>query len=44
MIDELLKRLPVALYSGGLYIQKCEVRYKNHILVFPTKEMRDAFY
>ena len=25
-------------------IQKNEVRYKNHILVFPTKEMRDAFY
>lgn len=26
------------------YIQKCEVRYKNHILAFPTAEMRDAFY
>lgn len=25
-------------------IQKCEVRYRNHFLVFPTKEMRDAFY
>lgn len=25
-------------------IQKCEVRYKNHFLVFPTKEMRDAFF
>lgn len=25
-------------------IEKNEVRYKNHILVFPTKEMRDAFY
>ena len=25
-------------------IHKCEVRYKNHILAFPTKEMRDAFY
>lgn len=25
-------------------IQKCEVRYRNHFLVFPTKEMRDMFY
>lgn len=25
-------------------IQKCEVRYVNHFLVFPTKEMRDEFY
>ena len=25
-------------------IQKCEVRYRNHFLVFPTKEMRDEFY
>lgn len=25
-------------------IQKSEVRYKNHFLSFPTKEMRDAFY
>lgn len=31
------------VYQYG-YIQKCEVRYKNHILAFPTKEMRDAFY
>ena len=25
-------------------IEKCEVRYKNHFLVFPTKETRDEFY
>ena len=26
------------------YVQKNEIRYKNAILVFPTKEMRDTFY
>ena len=31
------------VYQYG-YIQKCEVRYKNHILVFPTLEMRNDFY
>lgn len=25
-------------------IQKCEVRYKNHFLTFPTQEMRNTFY
>ena len=30
-------------YQYG-YIQKCEVRHQNEILIFPTKEMRDAFY
>lgn len=30
-------------YSYG-DIQKNEIRYKNAILIFPTKEMRDAFY
>lgn len=31
------------VYQYG-YIQKSEVRYKNHILAFPTAEMRDTFY
>ena len=31
------------VYQYGC-IQKCEVRHKNHILVFPTKEIRDVFY
>lgn len=31
------------VYQYG-YIRKCKVRYKNHILVFPTAEMRDTFY
>ena len=26
------------------YIQKCEIRHQNEILIFPTEEMRDAFY
>lgn len=30
-------------YQYG-FIQKCESRYKSHLLVFPTKEMRDGFY
>lgn len=30
-------------YSYG-GIQKNEIRYKNAILIFPTKEMRDTFY
>ena len=30
-------------YQYG-YIQKCEIRHQNKILIFPTKEMRDAFY
>lgn len=30
-------------YQYG-YIQKCEVRYKNHFLSFPTAEMRDFFF
>ena len=30
-------------YQYG-YIQKCEIRHQNKILIFPTEEMRDAFY
>lgn len=30
-------------YQYG-HIQKCEIRHQNKILIFPTKEMRDAFY
>jgi hypothetical protein len=31
------------IYHNG-FVQANEVRHKNHILVFPTAEMRDAFY
>jgi hypothetical protein len=31
------------IYLHG-FVQENEVRHKNHILVFPTAEMRDAFY
>ena len=31
------------IYHNG-FVQANEVRHKNHILVFPTKEMRDAFF
>jgi hypothetical protein len=34
---------PAISYQYG-YIQKCEIRHQNKILIFPTKEMRDAFY
>lgn len=30
-------------YQYG-YIQKCEIRHTKEILIFPTVEMRDAFY
>lgn len=31
------------VYQHG-YINKCEIRYRNHILAFPTEEMRNTFY
>ena len=34
---------PVIICRNG-FIQKVEIQYRNAILVFPTAEMRDAFY
>lgn len=34
---------PAIIYRGG-FIQKVEIYTRNAILVFPTEEMRDAFY
>ena len=35
--------VPAIVYQYG-EVQKCEVRYKNHILVYPSTKMRNLFY